>query len=179
MSGPDIETLASRIVYQNRWMQVRENKTRLRDGTEGIYGFVEKGNFVIIAPICGGVVHLVEQFRYPIGRRQWEFPQGGWDIAAKPLDVAHGELLEEAGLIAGSMKEAGELYPLYGTVTQKYRIFLASDLRPGVPAREATEQDMITRAFPLAEFERMIVQGEIQDAGTVASFGLLRIKGMI
>lgn len=38
---------------------------------------------------------------------------------------------------------------------------------------------MITRAFPLAEFERMIVQGEIQDAGTVGSFGLLRLKGVI
>ena len=39
---PDIETLGTRIVYENRWMRLREDAIRRRDGSEGIYTVVEK-----------------------------------------------------------------------------------------------------------------------------------------
>lgn len=179
--GDDISTLSSRIVYRNAWMRVREDEIRLRDGSTGIYGVVEKADFAVIAPVDHGLVHLVQQFRYPVRSRQWEFPQGGWEGRpdADPLQVARGELAEETGLLAGRMEEAGLLYPLYGTMTQSYRIFLATELEPGAPDREHTEQDMITTTVPLAEFERMIVDGEIRDAATVAAFGLLRLKRLV
>lgn len=177
----DIATVSSRVVYENRWMRVREDETRLRDGTAGLYGFVEKADFVIIAPIDRGIVHLVQQFRYPVRSRQWEFPQGSWESSPDidPVEVARGELAEETGLRAGRMEEAGRLYPLYGTVTQSFRIFLASELTPGEARPEHSEQDLVTMSVPLAEFERMIVDGSIKDAGTVAAFGLLRLKGLV
>lgn len=178
---PDIVTLDSRVVYENRWMKVREDRIRRRDGSESVYGVVDKPDFVIVAPIDAGMVHLVQQFRYPIGARQWEFPQGSWEGApdADPKAVALGELEEETGLRAGRIVEAGRLYPLYGTVSQGYRIFLASDLTLGSPRLEPEEQDLVSRSVPLAAFEAMILDGEIQDAGTVAAFGLLRLKGLI
>lgn len=180
-SDPDIVTLGSRIVYENRWTRVREDRIRRRDGSTGLYGVVEKANFVAVAPVDSGWVHLVQQYRYPIGQRQWEFPQGGWEGRpdADPLEVAHGELAEETGLHAGLMTEAGRLYPMSGAVTNSYHIFLASQLEPGEARRELEEQDLITRAFRLAEVEAMILGGEIQDATTVASFGMLRLKGLI
>lgn len=101
MSKPaDIETLGSKLVYENRWMKVREDAIRRADGSDGIYGFVEKPDFVIILPVQDGMVHLVEQYRYPIRKRQWELPQGSWeeDPNANPDDLARGELLEETGL---------------------------------------------------------------------------------
>ncbi len=67
--GPDITTLGTRVVYQNRWMRVREDAIRRRDGSEGIYGVVEKDDFVVIAPVEAGVIHLVQQFRYPLRGR--------------------------------------------------------------------------------------------------------------
>lgn len=73
---PAIQTLESRVAYENRWMKVREDTIRSGDGSFGIYGFVDKPDFVIILPIGDGMVHLVEQYRYPIRRRQWELPQG-------------------------------------------------------------------------------------------------------
>ena len=180
MDDPDLKRVSTRVVYENRWMQVREDATRLRDGSAGIYGYVEKPDFVIVAPIDAGLVHLVQQYRYPIGSRQWEFPQGSWEgqPMADPMTVAAGELEEETGLRAGRLVEAGRLYPLYGTISQSYRIFLASELVPGPPRREVGEQDMITEAFTLETFEAMILDGRIRDAGTVAAFGLLRLKGM-
>ncbi|TCR68608.1 NUDIX hydrolase [Bosea sp. BK604] len=180
-TGDDITTVSSRVAYENRWMRVREDETRLRDGTAGLYGFVEKADFVIIAPIDRGLVHLVQQFRYPIRSRQWEFPQGSWEASPDidPVEVARGELAEETGLRAGRIEEAGRLYPLYGTVTQSFRIFLASELSPGEARLEHSEQDLVSASVPLAEFERMIVEGSIRDAGTVAAFGLLRLKGLV
>jgi 8-oxo-dGTP pyrophosphatase MutT (NUDIX family) len=178
---PDIATVSSRIVYENKWMKVREDQIRRRDGSLGLYGVVDKSDFVIIVPIQDGIVHLVQQYRYPIGRRQWEFPQGSWEgePSADPRDLARGELEEETGLLAGEIQEVGRLYPLYGTVTQSYRIFLATNLKLGRRDLEHEEQDLVTRAFPLAEVEAMILNGTIQDAGTVASFGMLRLRRLI
>lgn len=178
---PDIATTATRVVYENRWMRVREDKTRLRDGSAGVYGDVEKPDFVIVAPIHDGAVHLVQQYRYPIRARQWEFPQGSKEgpPALDYLSVAAAELEEEAGLRAGTIVEAGRLFPLYGTVTQSYRAFLATDLTPGPPHRELEEQDLVSRPFPLSVFEQMIIGGEIQDAGTVATYALLKMKGLL
>ena len=47
----EIETLHSTIVYKNRWMSVREDKIRRLSGTEGIYGVVDKPDFVVILAI--------------------------------------------------------------------------------------------------------------------------------
>ena len=76
----NIETTSTRFVYENRWMRVREDTIRRRDGSTGIYGVVEKSDFVVIVPVeDDGQVHLVEQYRYPVKGRYWEFPQGSWE----------------------------------------------------------------------------------------------------
>jgi 8-oxo-dGDP phosphatase len=41
----EIRQLASRIVYENRWMRVREDDVRRVDGSDSIYGIVEKPDF--------------------------------------------------------------------------------------------------------------------------------------
>jgi ADP-ribose pyrophosphatase len=62
----NIETTSTRFVYENRWMRVREDTIRRRDGSTGICGVVEKSDFVVIVPVDDeGQVHLVEQYRYP------------------------------------------------------------------------------------------------------------------
>ena len=114
---PEIETLSSRVVYANNWTRLREDKIRRQDGSIGIYGVVEKNDFVVVIPIePDGSVHLVEQYRYPVERRYWELPQGAWegDNAVDALTLAHGELCEETGLTAASMEPIGELFPSYG-----------------------------------------------------------------
>jgi hypothetical protein len=41
----DIKIPGTRLVYENRWMRVREDAVRRRDGSEGIYDVVEKPDF--------------------------------------------------------------------------------------------------------------------------------------
>src|SRR6267142_2955820 len=102
----DITTTGTSVVYENRWMRVREDTIRRRDGSNGIYGVVEKPDFVVIIPVeDDGRLYLVEQFRYPVKGRYWEFPQGSWEQieGADPLEMALGELREESGLDAAEM----------------------------------------------------------------------------
>ncbi len=177
----DIVTTSTRVVYENRWMRLREDGIRLRDGSTGIYGVIEKSDFVIVAAVEAGRLHLVEQFRYPVGGRYWELPQGASEQApdADPLAMAHAELREETGIVAAHMEYAGSLFLAYGFATPRSHVFLATGLRQGAAAPEPTEQDMITGAFDLAEVETMIRDGVIRDASTVAALGLLRLKGML
>lgn len=178
----DIETISSRLVYENRWMRVREDQIRRRDGSDGIYGVVEKPDFVVIAPIeDDGRVHLVQQFRYPVSERYWELPQGAWELApgSDPQVTARGELQEETGLEASEITCVGHLFQGYGYSTQGFHIFLAKGLRQNAPAPALEEQDLISRTFPLAVLETMIRDGVIKDATTVAALGLLRLKGLL
>jgi len=176
-----IKRTATRLVYENRWMRVREDATLLPDGSPGIYGVVEKADFAVIAPVENGFIHLVEQYRYPVGGRYWELPQGSWEQApdTDPLALARAELQEETGLVAETMLHVGHLFECYGYSTQGFHIYLAHGLSAGVESRERTEQDMISRAFPLDEVLAMIAEGTIKDAATVATLGLMRLKGFL
>lgn len=176
----EIRCLGSQVVYQNRWMKVREDQIQRPSGHTGIYGVVEKPRFAVIAAVDQGYMHLVEQYRYPVAGRYWELPQGQWDLGPiDPLTLAAQELREETGLIAGHMQHVGALFLAYGFCNQAYDVFLATDLQLGPTAREPEEEGMQTRAFAVAEVQTMICTGRIQDASTVAAFGLLRLHGLI
>jgi 8-oxo-dGTP pyrophosphatase MutT (NUDIX family) len=86
-------------------MRVHEDVTELPDGSPGLYGWVEKPPSALIVPLEPGAVWLIEQFRYPVGGRFWEFPQGAWedDSDADAEALARGELAEETGLRAGRL----------------------------------------------------------------------------
>jgi ADP-ribose pyrophosphatase len=180
MSPPEIKTTGSTVVYMNRWMTVREDEIVRSNGTSGIYGVVEKADFAVIAAVRDHSIWLVEQYRYPVRERFWEFPQGSWeDRATDPLDLAKAELREETGLVAGSMLHAGRLFLAYGYSTQAYDVYLATDLREGETQLDPEEEGLVSKEFPVHVVEAMIEDGTIKDATTVAAFGLLRLKGLL
>jgi len=178
--SPEIETLSSREVYRNRWMSVREDAIRRADGSRGIYGVVEKPDFATVVPLGPEGMTLVEQYRYTVGGRYWEFPQGSKEEGGyTPEELARAELREETGLVAGKMEPVGELFTAYGYSDQRYRVFLATDLEAGEGELDPEELGLVSKTFPVAEVERMILSGEIRDATTVSAFGLLRLRGLI
>ncbi|WP_262401875.1 hypothetical protein [Actinomadura sp. CNU-125] len=100
---PAVRRIASRVVYENPWMVVREDEVERLDGSRGIYGVIDKPDFVLVIPEEDGGFHMVEEFRYPIGRRTWNFPQGAAPGRAvvEPTELARRELAEETGFTAG------------------------------------------------------------------------------
>ena len=175
----EVEQIESKIVYRNRWMTVREDQIRRADGSSGVYGVVEKSDFAVIAAVQDDQIHLVEQFRYPVGARFWELPQGSWDSSDRdPVALARAELREETGLVAGSIVHVGRLFLAYGFCTQSYDVFLATQLTQLEARRELEEIGLESRWFRLLEVQDMVRTGVIQDATTVAVLGLLHLKGL-
>lgn len=177
----EIEMLDSRIAYENKWMKVREDKIRRSSGTEGIYGVVDKPDFVAIIPVDDTHIHLVEQYRYPVGERHWEIPQGSWEenTEAESHTVAAGELREETGLIANTLVYVGHLYQAYGYSNQGFDVYLASDLEVSDQQLDKEEEGMITKEFTLKEFELLITTGVIKDTTTISAYGLAKLKGLV
>ncbi len=177
-----IERIASREVYRNPWMIVREDDVRRQDGHVGIYGVIDKPTYALVIPQDGDRFRLVEQFRYPIGLRRWEFPQGTAPGTLEgdeppPAELAAQELREETGLRATSMVALGQLDVAPGMSSQRGWVFLATGITEGDHEREPEEQDMHSEWFTGEQIERMIVDGVITDAQTLAAWTLLRLCG--
>lgn len=181
MHKKDIETLSSTVMYKNKWLTLREDKIRRASGNEGIYGVVEKPDFAIILPIDGDTVYMVEQYRYTVGQRLLEFPQGAWEDNpnANPEVLAAGELKEETGLTANEMHYVGFQYLAYGFCNQGYHIYVAKGLTQGKQKLDVEEEDLKIVPVPLSQLEEMILCGDIKDASTCNAFGLARLKGIV
>lgn len=170
-----MRTTSSREVYRNPWIRVREDVLEQDDGSTGLYGVIERADFTLVIPAERDGFWLVEQFRYPLGRRSWEFPQGTWGEGdgGSAADLARAELAEETGLRAADLRLLGHLDVDSGLSTQGFDVWLATGLTPGRSAREVTEADMRQAFVAEVELRRMIRDGEITDSPTLAAFALL------
>lgn len=178
--GKSIATLSSREVYRNPWMRLREDEILRSNGKKGLYGVVEKDECAVIIPIQDDRVWLVDQYRYTIGERAMELPQGGWEMEIEsPEELARGELKEETGLTAQSMTYLGWLWIAYGFTRQKQYVFLATGLTQSDKEPDDEEHDIVVRTLPVSEFEQMMMDGRIRDACTVAAWGMYRMRQRI
>ena len=170
-----IRAVGSREVYRNNWLTIREDDIRRPDGSSGIYAVVDKPTSALVIPRDGNRFHLVEQFRYPLGLRRWEFPQGTAPGRADldPSELAARELREETGLLAESLTELGLLDVAPGMSSQRGRVFLATGITEGPHDREHEEQDMRSARFTRVDVEEMMRDGVITDAQTLAAWTLL------
>jgi 8-oxo-dGTP pyrophosphatase MutT (NUDIX family) len=180
LSGvPFIERLASREIYRNPWLIFREDDIRRPDGSPGVYAVVDKPTYALVMPYDGARFRLVEQFRYPLGARRWEFPQGtAPDLAdSEPSKLAARELREETGLSATSFEQLGLLDVAPGMSSQRGWVFLATGISEGEAARELEEQDMRSEWFSREAVEEMIRSGVIVDSQSIAAYGLFLLHG--
>lgn len=179
---PFIECVASREIYRNKWLVIREDEIRRPDGSPGIYAVVDKPTYALVMPYDGRRFRLVEQFRYPLGARRWEFPQGSAPdlVEAEPAQLAERELREETGLCATSFEALGQLDVAAGMSSQRGWVFLATGIVEGQADREHEEQDMRSAWFSREDVEEMIRSGVMVDAQSIAAYALflLRERGL-
>ncbi len=171
--GRTITTLSTREIYRNKWLRLREDEILRSNGQKGIYGVIDKDPCAVILPIENGKVWLVEQYRYTIGERALELPQGGWEMEVEhPEELARGELCEELGLEAREMTLLGMLWIAYGFARQKQYVFLATGLSEAEKDPDPEEHDLVMRTASIEEFEQMMLDGRIRDACTVSAWGM-------
>ncbi|WP_308799956.1 NUDIX hydrolase [Agromyces silvae] len=149
-----VEVLESERVFEGRVWDVRSDTF--------IYGDERITRDYVDHPGAVGVfaiddddrVFLIQQYRHPIGFRDWEIPAGLLDVDGEsPLDAAKRELAEEADLVAADWAVLTEFWTSPGGSDESIRVYLARGLSaaPEAFTREAEEADMQTAWVPLDE----------------------------
>lgn len=166
-------TLATREIYQNPWIKLREDQVLNPRGGEGIYGVVSFKNKAIgIIPVDNeGYTYLIGQYRYALNEYSWEIPMGGGLLERDILESAKRELQEETGFTAARWTNICRLHTSNSVTDEEGFVFLAQDLTAGETAFEETE-DLHIKRVPFSEAVRMALNNEITDAISVA--GILK-----
>jgi 8-oxo-dGDP phosphatase len=176
--GSSVRTLSTSVVYEDNWMRLVKDEIERPNGLRGTYAYVDKRDFALVIPAEDNGFHLVEEFRYPIGRRTWSFPQGGYpaDMTGTLEDLARLELAQETGFQAKELTKLGFVHCAHGISNQGGHFYLATGLEPGEPDREPEEQDMRQAWVSRDRFEEMIADGAITDDSTLAAYAMLLMK---
>ena len=167
------KTLESRLVYENPWIRVREDRVIRPDGKPGIYGVVETRIATgAIALSQDNLITLVGQYRYATDQYSWEIVEGGTDEGESPLDAAKRELREEAGLVAKHWEVLGGEIHLSNCISSEVGwVYLATGIEEVEREPDGTEQ-LLIRRVSIGDCLSMIDSGEIKDAMSI--IGLLR-----
>lgn len=112
-------------------------------------------------------VLLINQYRQPIGTRDWELPAGLLDIPGEPpLVAAQRELAEEADLVAAEWSELTSFHSSPGGSNEVITIFEARGLSaaPAVHDRTDEEAEIVVRWVGLDEALDAARAGRLKNA---------------
>ncbi len=162
------KTQASRDIYKNKWMSLREDIAELPNGRTTIYGVCTFGHCVGILPfVSEDQVVLVRQYRYVQQEDfRWEIPTGGIKLGETAETAAQRELAEEAGFQAGKLEPINIYYTSKSVCDETAYLFLGYDLiQRTLPPDDTEFLEIGTFAFDAVL--QMVRSSQIRDGMTV------------
>lgn len=174
------KTVSQTYHFDGRIIKVRVDEIALPNGKPALREVCEHVGGVGVLPIDrDGNLILVRQYRYPYGETILEIPAGKMDHGPEDaLACGARELREETGYTAGRMIALGKSYPSPGFLTEVVYLYAALDLTPG--ECQPDEDEFVERvSLPVAEVERMVLEGEINDNKTIVALYRARLKGLL
>ena len=161
--------ISQETVFKGRLLSLRVDRIVEPGGPETIREIVVAPNAVcIVARPSPDQVILVKQYRHATGRVLLEVPAGGLKPDEDAQLAALRELEEETGYRAGKIIERGGFWMTPGFTTEFMHVFEATDLIK--TAINPDDDEVIeTETVSLAEALRMVDDGRVQDAKSVAS----------
>jgi 8-oxo-dGTP pyrophosphatase MutT (NUDIX family) len=156
--------------FENEWFAIDTHEVIHPGGAAGRYAVVRPRRLAVgVLPIgADGRVHLVGQWRFPLGRYSWEMPEGGAEPGEAPEACAARELAEETGLRAGRLAPILAVDLSNSLTDEKGVVFLALELEAGAAKPEPTEV-LRRRTAPFMEVLARVIDGRIRDSLTVAA----------
>ncbi|MGA2110750.1 MAG: NUDIX hydrolase [Anaerolineales bacterium] len=167
-----IVTRSTQQLFRGKLVSVRADRILLPGGKEATLEIVEHPNSVVLVPVDeAGRVWLVRQHRQAAGGEILELPAGTLKPGEEPEACALRELREETGMGARDLVPIGSFYLAPGYATEFMHAFLAQGLYAD-PAPADEDEIITTLPLPLKEVRRMIHQGQLQDAKSLAALAL-------
>lgn len=159
------------VLLQCRLFRVERVRQVLPSNQELLRDVVRHPGSVVILPVIDDDhLCLIRSFRPAIDRELIELPAGTREPEEDPLFSASRELAEETGYRAARWQHWGDFFPAPGILDERMSLYVAQDLTPGPPAREAGEQ-ITNLIVDRAEASRMIQERVVVDGKTL--IGLL------
>ena len=170
------KTLSAERKYHGRILDLYVDAVELPGGRPGQREYVKHPGGVCVAPLTeDGALLFVRQFRYPYGRVLLELPAGKLTPGEDPLACGRRELKEETGATAAEYISLGTLYPSPGYTNEVIHLYAARGLTMG-DACPDEDEFLEPEKIPLEEAVRMVLEGEIADAKTIALVLKIRLK---
>jgi ADP-ribose pyrophosphatase len=167
---PKVKVFSSKTVYQGPVFWVTADEVQEPGGVQARRDIIHHTGSIVVLAVENGKnprIVLERQYRHAAKDYLWELPAGRIDPGEKPLPAAKRELLEETGYTAKHWRCILKFYASPGFVAETMAIYLATGLRAGTAQPEADEVIEI-RMVPLATAVRMVMNGKIHDAKTIA-----------
>jgi ADP-ribose pyrophosphatase len=162
-------TNALRTLLETRRFRVVEETVAREDGrTASLQYVVHPGSVAILPLVDDDHVCLIRNRRLTVQATIVEIPAGTREPNEPPLDCARRELEEETGYRAARWDKLIEFYASPGILSERMHVFLARDLTPGDPRREANEE-IENLVVTWAEALAMLDRGEIVDGKTIVA----------
>jgi 8-oxo-dGTP pyrophosphatase MutT (NUDIX family) len=161
------EVLESARVFEGRVWGIRRDRLRFGDH-ELVRDYVDHPGAVAVLAVNGdGQVLLINQYRHPVGTREWELPAGLLDIPDEdPLIAAQRELAEEADVVAAEWRELITFATSPGGSDEMIVVYEARGLSAAaeVYARTEEEAELVLRWIPLSEVVEAALAGRIRNS---------------
>lgn len=126
----------------------------------------------------GSDLLLARQYRYPVDRWILDLPGGGGEFGEVPEQAARRELEEELGVIATTLIPLHTYFANPGRSVWATHLFFAPGVREGRALVDPSERVQRVR-MPLAELDRLLVDGEVTDPALLIARTMAAAKGLL
>ncbi len=175
------QVLDSKLLIDERWLQLREDRVRLDNGHE-----IERFHVIhgpdwasVLCVTDASEVILVRQYRHGIAGPSLELPAGVIEPNETPEEAARRELVEETGYESNDWVSIQTVSTEPARHTTRAHFFCARGARPTRrPAPEDTEVLELVKV-PLAELSGLALGGNILHGVHVGAILVALARGLV
>jgi len=176
---PAESRLSGETIYSGRVVALELDRVRLPGGGETLREVVRHRGAAVVLPVLDdGRIVMVRQYRYPVAASLLELPAGTLEPGEEPTACAARELVEETGYRAAFLSPLGGFYSAPGYTDERLHAVLATGLERAAGAVPDDDELIEPELVAAEELLRRISSGEVQDAKTIATVMLARLRSV-
>lgn len=171
-----MERKRAHVAWEGRNWRFWAEEWGMDDGSVVARGHIQHPGAVVIIPLQGQQILMLNQYRFTLEKTILECPAGTREWNEEWLACAQRELREETGYRAGRLEPLGQAWPAPGVTDELMAFYLAYDLTYD-PLPADVDEQIEVQAYPLAELVQMALDGRLIDGKSV--IGVLRAAAVL